>query len=273
MGKVVGGFGQAHILFDDHGIEEQGARVFEGFKEIGETIRALNPDVVVIISDDHMYNINSAIEVPLAVGVADAYETFGDMNCPHQLYQGHRDFGQGFVNFAADNNFDLVKLEREGFKLDHGFSIPAMFISPNNEIPIVPINVNINMSPSPTPRRCYQLGSTLKAYIEEVRPADERVVVVGSGGLSHWLMIEGDGNINEEYDKQVLADFCAGQAHKYAEMSTEEMVEISGNGGTELKNWLVMAATVPGKKGRQLFYEPVYPWKTGCGAVEIITGH
>jgi len=271
MANIVGAFGQGHILFDDHDVEVQTETIINAFKNIGEKIRALQPDLMVVVSDDHMLSIGAAQQAPLAVAVADNHRPMGDMDVPtDKLFRGHRAFAEGFLVHAADDGFDLVKLEAEGYRPDHGVMLPTLFATPAGKIPIVPVLVNINMTPTPSPKRCWDLGTSLKRYIEQVRPADERVVIVGTGGLSHWLRIEGDGNINEEWDRQTLATFAEGRAAEIASLKNDDILRAAGNGGTEIKNWLVMAATVPQAKGRILFYEPMYSWKTGMGAVEML---
>lgn len=270
MAKIVGAFAQGHILLDDDGVEAQAETILNGFKDIGKKIRELQPDLMVIISDDHMLNIGAAQQAPLAIAVADQHRPMGDMEVPtDRLYRGHREFAQGFLNHAATEGFDLVKLEAEGYRPDHGIMLPVIFTTPSGKIPFVPILVNVNMTPTPSPKRCWDLGTSLKRYIEQVRPVEERIVVVGTGGLSHWLQIEGDGEINEGWDKKILRQFADGHAHEIAALSNDEILTDGGNGGTEIKNWLVMAATVPNAKGRILFYEPMYSWKTGMGAVEM----
>ena len=71
MGHVVAACGQGHVMFDNKGIEAQSDRVFDGFKAIGEHVRAAKPDVLIIISGDHMFNVSTPIQVPLAVAVGD----------------------------------------------------------------------------------------------------------------------------------------------------------------------------------------------------------
>src|SRR5437763_13121980 len=65
-------------------------------------------------------------------------------------------------------------------------------------IPIVPIFVNNYFPPNqPTSSRCYDLGLALHQAIES-SPADLRVGVDASGGLSHIVT-------NKRLDRQLLA--------------------------------------------------------------------
>lgn len=269
MGKVVAAIGQSHILMDDHGVEKQAAAVFDGFKAVGDRVGAANPDVIVIISDDHMFNITSAVQVPLAVSTGETLVPFGDMELPQRPYRGHGAFGDGFIRYAAERGFDIARLEEEGFRPDHGVVVPLMFINPTGAIPTVVINVNINMEPQPTPLRCWNLGIALKEFIREKRPAGERVAVIGTGGLSHWLNIEGDGQINAQWDEDMLALFARGDYEQIIHWSNEDIAAQAGNGGVEIINWLMMAATTDGAMGEKIFYEPLHAWKTGMGAIAM----
>jgi len=269
MGAIVGAVGMSHILGSDVGVEEQAQRVFDSFKRLGERVRASAPDLIIVVSDDHMMNIGADVQVPLAVGVAEKYETFGDLEIPVHEYPGAPDFANGLARYAAGRGFDLAKLDDRGLRLDHGYVVPLIFINPGRNIPVVPLNVNINMDPSPSPARCWQLGTTIKEYIQNVRPERERVAIVGAGGLSHWLMIERDGEISESWDQEILQTFAEGRAEEISRLTADEIQAEGGNGGTEVRNWLVMAATVPGNRGAKVLYEPVYPWKTGMAAIEM----
>lgn len=269
MGNIVAAFGQSHVLFNMKGIEEQADVVFQNYKLIGERIRSANPDVLIVISGDHYYNISHAVEVPLAVSVANTLVPFGDMDCPKQPFVGHGEFGADFVQFGARRGFDLGKLHEDGYRPDHGVTVPLLFANPKGAIPSVAINLNINMDPPPSPGRAYELGGVLRDFILKERPKDERVAIIAAGGLSHWLNIARDGEINEVWDKQILSLFAEGRADELAQSTSDRIVKDAGNGGLEIIFWLMMAATVPKAKGTALFYEPVYPWKTGMGAIEM----
>ena len=125
------------------------------------------------------------------------------------------------------------------------------------------------MEPLPNPRRCQALGNLLKKYVEQCRPVGERVVVIGAGGLSHWLMVDRDGEINEIFDRHVLALIEAGRGDELAEMTAADLLATAGNGGMETLYWITMLATVPGARGETIFYEPMYSWKTGIAATQL----
>ncbi len=234
MGKVVSAFAQSHVMFNDKGVEEQAANVFNGFKEIGEKLRQSKPDVIVIISSDHMFNMMSDVQAPISVAVGDTHLPFGDLAIPVEPFKGQREFAEAFVRFAAEEGFDLTKYEEEDYRPDHGVCIPTMFCNPLGDIPTVIINLNINMDPIPSPQRSYALGEVLRKYITEARPEGERIAVIGAGGISHWLMIEGDGQINEEWDEEIIQTFAQGKADTLLDLTVNDIIKIGGNGGVEI---------------------------------------
>jgi len=93
--------------------------------------------------------------------------------------------------------------------------------------------------------------------------------VIGSGGLSHWLRIPGAGRVAEDYDRKVLELIAAGRAEELAKLSADQIVENAGNGGLEIMNWMMMAATVPGRKGETIYYEAIPEWFTGMGGIAM----
>lgn len=267
MGQLIAGYGTGHILMKRGSAGESGERVFEGMRALGLRCAALQPDVLVIVSSDHLYNFDLALQAPFIVGVADEHLPFGDMKLPQTPFPGHREFAEGFVAHTAEHGFDLAKAEE--YRPDHGVVLPNMLMNAQRRIPVVPLLTNVAMEPRVSPLRCWRLGAVLGDYIRDRRPAEERVVIVGSGGLSHWLGVLEQGTIAEDFDHLVLDRMTAGRAVELAQMPAEEICSRAGNGGLEIVNWLVMAAAMRDAVGEQLYYEAVGPWLTGLGGAEL----
>lgn len=267
MGQIVGGFASSHVLFPPAKVEAQAERILAGLLDMRRRVRDLAPDLIVIASSDHLNNFNLAAQITLAVGVSDTYTTLGDGGVPVASFPGHRDFAQNFARYAQRSGFDLVQMEE--LRPDHGMAIPHLIVDPANTTPTVPVYINCNMPAPPSPQRCYRLGGALKEMVEKERPANERVVVVGGGGLSHWLCLPEQGRVAVEFDEDFIARMIDGRAAELAEYEAEEIVAASGNGGLELTAWLFMAGALPGARGDKLFYEPVPEWISGMGGVAL----
>jgi aromatic ring-opening dioxygenase catalytic subunit (LigB family) len=249
MGAIAGGFATSHVLFPPTGVEDQAERVLQGMLEIRARIQALKPDLIVLAGSDHLNNFSLAMQVTLAVGVADDYTTLGDSGAPVTSFRGHRSFAEGFVRHAGRRDFELVQMEE--LRPDHGMAIPRLIIDPENAIPIVPVYINANM------------------FIEAGRPEGERVVVVGTGGLSHWLCLPEQGRVAADFDQDFIERMVAGRAEELAALSADDVLAASGNGGLELTAWLFMAGAVPRARGEKLYYEPIPEWISGMGGLSL----
>lgn len=76
--------------------------------------------------------------------------------------------------------------------------------------------------------------------------------------------------IFEDFDAQFMADLEAGELEKYTQLSTPELEKIAGNGGQELRTWLVMAAALGFVPGTSLCYSPMPEWLTGMGSALFV---
>jgi hypothetical protein len=133
--------------------------------------------------------------------------------------------------------------------------------------------INSGMPIPPSPRRCYGLGRVLADYVAAQRPSGERTVVIGLGGLSHWLRMPGEGTIATDFDETFLALLERGEAQAFAERtSCDDIAAAAGNGGLEILSWLTAAGSCHGGRGERIFYEPIAQWITGVGAVELLAG-
>ncbi|MGH7859061.1 MAG: AmmeMemoRadiSam system protein B, partial [Candidatus Binatia bacterium] len=260
MARVVSAYATSHILFSAKGVEERARRVVAGMKELGRRAAEARPDLLLMIVSDHMFNIDLAIQPPFTVGVSDTYVPWGDMGIPVRPFPGHREFATSLVRHAAESGFDLATAEE--LVPDHGVTLPLLFLKPWGSVPVVPLYVNINMDPVPAPPRCRDLAAAIRDFIETKRPRAERVAVVGSGGLSHWLSVPKMGTVAEEFDREVLSTIAAGKAASLARLTAAEIEENAGNGGLEIMNWMMMAVAAGEPKGETVFYEPIPQWFT-----------
>jgi protocatechuate 4,5-dioxygenase beta chain len=92
---------------------------------------------------------------------------------------------------------------------------------------IVPVEVNTVQFPLPSAARCYRLGEAIGRAVASY-PTDLRVLILGTGGLSHQLDGQRAGFINKEFDREFMASLIADPewATKY---SMVELVEKTGS--------------------------------------------
>jgi protocatechuate 4,5-dioxygenase beta chain len=132
----------------------------------------------------------------------------------------------------------------------------------------VPIAINTVQHPLPTALRCYKLGQAVGRAIESL-PADLKVLVIGTGGLSHQLDGERAGFINKAFDlkclKQLVEDPLA-----LTRYSSRELVELAGTQGVELLMWIAARAALAPRvvKRHGNYHIPISNTATGLLVLE-----
>lgn len=269
MGQIVGVFAMSHQLGAPDGVEAQSERVFQGMKAIGRRIRALEPDVLVVVSSDHLNNFSLTAPAPFAIGTAASFEPLGDMGLPRDPVPGAPDFAKGLRGFAEAGGVTIATADP--VQPDHGMMIPLGIVDPERHLPAVPLYVNTVFYPEPGPADCRRLGELLGDYVAQ-SPGDARVVLLGGGGLSHWVGTPQEGAVNEPWDRAFLSAMLAGDLDALAALRNPDILAVAGNGGLEVNAWIVVAAAVPGAHGECLFYEAMPEWATGMAGVELRVG-
>jgi 2'-aminobiphenyl-2,3-diol 1,2-dioxygenase large subunit len=267
VGQVVGAFAMSHVLFEPEKAPHRAARVWAGMREIGRRVGALSPDLLVLVTNDHLNNFNLALQAPFIVGVADEYTPLGDMGIPKIPFRGNRLFADQLTRSAAARGFDLARAEE--IRPDHGLAFPNLVVNPGNRVQVLPFYIGVGNDIPPTPKRVWQLGQMLRAFIEQERPSSERVVVLGAGGLSHWLCEPEEGRINEAFDRMVISTLVSGRGEELAALTADQIRAEAGRSGLETMHWIFAAATLGGSRGEQVFYEPIPEWITGMGGIAI----
>jgi protocatechuate 4,5-dioxygenase beta chain len=107
----------------------------------------------------------------------------------------------------------------------------------------VPVCVNTVQAPLPSAARCYRLGQAIGRAVASW-PGEERVVVMGTGGLSHQLDGKRAGFVNKDFDLQFMESMTADPAWA-TQYTTTQLVELAGTQGVELLNWLTARGTLP----------------------------
>jgi protocatechuate 4,5-dioxygenase beta chain len=111
-----------------------------------------------------------------------------------------------------------------------------------------PVMVNTVQHPLPSPARCLKFGRALGRAIASWE-SDARVLVLGTGGLSHQLDGTRAGFINREFDEMCMAKIVDAP-EALCGYSIPELVERAGTQGVELLNWLIARAALTGAVSR-----------------------
>ncbi len=273
MARLVAGLLTSHapLITARPAIAEPAARErFVGaLAEMRRRLAEARPDVLVAFVNDHVQNFFYDAMPALCVGVADAYWAPSEggsefLRIPARRVPGARAWARALLDAGLEAGFDLAYSHELEFWDD--VSVPLHFLLPDAAVPLVPVLTNCVAPPLPPPGRSWALGAFVREFVAR-RPAGERVALLGTGGLSHWIGVPGHGRINPAFDQRILGWIREGRGEAVAALSTDAIERDGGNGGQEIRNWIAVLGALPGVKGEVLAYEPVPEWLTGCGAV------
>jgi protocatechuate 4,5-dioxygenase beta chain len=247
MAEIVGGVGTSHIPAVGVAIDKGKTRdpywapYFDKLPPAREWIADVKPDVCIVVYNDHANAFSLEVIPTFALGMAERFEPadegFGPRPVP--AVEGHPDLAWHLAESLILDEFDLTLVNE--MKVDHGLTVPlsVMFGEPEAwPCRVIPLAVNVVQYPPPTGNRCYRLGQAIRQAVESYE-GNERVVIFGTGGLSHQLQAERAGLINTEWDYHFLDQLVADPAVA-SQISHIEYLRDAGSEGIELVMWLIM---------------------------------
>lgn len=250
MARIVAGVTTSHVpaigaMIDQRRQSEPyWAPIFAGFEFSRRWMADLKPDVAIVIYNDHASAFDASIFPTFAIGCADRYlpadEGWGRRPVP--VVEGHADLACHMAQHMILDEFDLTVVNQ--MDVDHGLTVPLNLLfgdlTPEQAWPcrVIPFPINVIQYPPPTGKRCYDMGQALRRAVESF-PQDLRVVVFGTGGMSHQLQGTRAGFINTPWDTRFLDNLTRDPA-ALARISHAEYVREAGSEGIELVMWLAM---------------------------------
>lgn len=186
-------------------------------------------------------------------------------HCPPEaaVYPGAPAFGEHLVRSLTADDFDVAASttlppgspSRNG--IPHAFGFAYRQIMRDRPPPSVPVIQNVFYPPNqPSSARSLAIGHALARAVNSWK-GDERVALIGSGGLSHFV-------IDETLDSLVL-DAMRGKDEARLAALSDDMLQ-SGCG--EIKNWFPVSAAMndSGLSMQVVDYIPFYRSHAGTGS-------
>jgi Catalytic LigB subunit of aromatic ring-opening dioxygenase len=156
---------------------------------------------------------------------------------------------------AAEFDLAASKSLRAGEGEGHAMAyVHRHVMDANAPIPIVPVFLNTYFAPNqPSPRRCYKLGQAVRRAVE-MYPADKRIGIMASGGLSHFL-------VDEEFDRAILKAL-ADKDRAFLQALPRNKLNA---GSSEILNWVALAGGAEAIDLNWFEYVPGYRTPAGTG--------
>lgn len=248
MGSVVAGFACSHApsiahVYDHGKTEENGWRpLFDGMEEGRQWLMAQKPDALVVIYNDHIDQFFLDAWPAFSIGIGSEFpiadEGWGPRDFPP--VPGVPDLARHLAAGLVARGVDVTVCHEQD--VDHGILSPLPLIDRNWAIPIIPVAVNVIFDPRPSPARCWQFGEALRQAIDDF-PADTRVAVVGTGGLSHHLTGPTFGQVDPEWDLEFMR-VIEEEPEALQGRTLDDFAKLGGEHSVEVVQWMAMRAAV-----------------------------
>ena len=253
MAHIIGGIGTSHVPTIGLAYDKQRqadpawAPLFEGYKPVAKWLEEKQPDVLVFFYNDHGNSFFFDCYPTFAIGVSPQFDMAdeGAGRRPLPNIMGHPALAEHVANRLVNEEFDMAVFQDR--PLDHGCNSPLALMWPHDPAwpgAILPIAINVLQHPLPTAARCYKLGQAIRRAIESF-PENLKVVVVGTGGLSHQIHGERTGFNDTDWDEEFLRLFVE-QPEVLKGLTHAELIRRGGAESAEVIMWMAMRGAMDG---------------------------
>lgn len=278
MGKIVGGFWVPHdpVMFVAPEAPPQAQRdnVWGAYRQCGERLAELDATSVIIVGCDHYILFGTHCLPRYLIGTGDVDGPIDRLpGLQRRVVANQERLANHIVEHGEAQGIDWTVAR--SFTMDHSFAIPHQLIVKvaeerlGRELPSIPVYLACGVDPYISFKRAADLGRQIRAAVEGF-DADERVVVIGSGGISHRVGTHEMGRVSEDFDREVLDLGVRGDLDALCAYRDDDILERGGNGAMEIRNFALALAAVPGARGEVIAYEPVPAWVTGLGFLQLL---
>jgi len=254
MARIVGSIMMSHVPAIGRAISKNlqadpyWAPWFDGFPPVRRWLADVKPDVVVAVYNDHGLNFFLDKMPTFAVGAAPEYRNADEgWGIPTlQPFAGDPMLSWHVIETLVDAEFDVTTCQE--MLVDHAVTLPMALLWPGDApwpVRVVPVCVNTVQFPLPSMARGFKLGQAIGRAIASYEE-DLKVVVIGTGGLSHQLDGTRAGFINREFD-ELCFEKLVSDPQALTKYSIHEVVELAGTQGVEVLNWLTARGTLLGQ--------------------------
>ena len=250
--------GRAHLV----GNVAERNRLYAALARQREEIRATGAQVLVVVAAEHFANFFMNNMPAFCIGIGETH--VGPIEDPGWLKIARTNIPGAPAlarRMAADVMQTVDVAYAEEWQCDHGIMVPLHFLTPEYDLPVIPANINCQGPPLTPLARAWAFGEALRRACDA---AEEKIALVGTGGISHWPATPDSGKINEAWDRAFLERLMRQDKAALLSYSDEDTYAEAGQGGFEIRTFIAAAAAAGGL-GEVQFYTAELPiFAVGC---------
>ena len=182
--------------------------LIQGQRDLGEELRALNPDVIILQSSHWVSTFNWYVTVnKIHEGVCIADEAPDLIPGSPYKYNGDPEFGHAVVDAIKGADLAVGLMDSPHFKWDYASYVPLHYLDPDATVPVV-------LMPSVI---CSDLDENLKVgglVHDAAVKSNKKAIFLGSCALAHKVVRGPHLWPSEEHmdtDKKLISMFCEGK--------------------------------------------------------------
>jgi 2,3-dihydroxyphenylpropionate 1,2-dioxygenase len=227
-----------------------------------QDIDASGAEALIVVAAEHFGNFFMNNMPAFCIGIGSEYA--GPIEDPEWLrikrtkIPGASDLGRRLTQEVMPT---VDTAYAEEWKFDHGIMVPLHFLTPEYDLPVIPVNINCQGPPLTPLHRAWAFGEALRRACDSV---PEKIAIVGTGGISHWPATPDSGKINEAWDRKFLERLMQNDRDALLSYKDEDTYRDAGQGGFEIRTFIAIAAAAGGP-GELQFYTAELPiFAVGC---------
>ncbi len=172
-----------------------------GMKEIGNHLKQLKPDTIVLVSCHWPSTFFHYVDcTPVHKGILTAFEAPDLIKDVPYHYPGDEALANELVSAGEEAGLQVQGVNDPYYIWDYGSVVPLRYLVPDEDIPVINLSVTLAASLEET----YKWGQVIAKVLRE---SDKKIVFISSGALSHNL-VRGRHNIptvtEHSMDKQFI---------------------------------------------------------------------
>jgi hypothetical protein len=247
-------------------------RILDAQGSLRQSLADSRPDTLILVGDDQNENLTRENVPQIAVYAGGDFNARLRREKTARKVEANQELARKILLDGVKRGFDLASLGAfaDNTLISHAHVQALNMLFPNSAPKVVLIFLNAIHHPAPEPARCYAFGKLLADVVADL-PADERIAICGSGGLSHftagypWRYYSGPftyGSISEDFDRKLMDYIGRGDGRALADLTSDDLLN---HGEIEFRAWVAVVGAIGNVKPSVAVYEPFYRAIMGMG--------
>ena len=184
---------------------EQETNVRAAFEKMAAEVKAFDPTLIITFGPDHFNGFFYDLMPSFCVGIRATAAGDWNYGAENNKINVPEETALHLVRRVLDEGVDVAYSYR--MQADHGVTQPLHFLCDGqlDRYPTIPVFINGAAAPMPTTKRTVALGRAIGQFIKSLNLENERVLILGAGGLSHDPPTPQMGSVPPEVEEFLIA--------------------------------------------------------------------